>query len=336
MANDLTLERWESIGRTERMALARDLARDLPMGSRFKGLRQHRLGATRRSVAEFELDGAAFVLVPGGKVTLGFDARSWEPTEDEIADWSKTRNDFGFRESAQQIVRKLTLRPRKRTIRPLLVEIAPREIGWEPMSLEEPIIQTIIRNEFRSADPDYRLPRDGRVCNSLVWFQGESEIRVERRPDGSMIAQRALPLTHRLLSTVLARAGFRFPSPDEWEYLCGAGATTLFRWGDHAPLESYPIGDEDAEIFAKKWDHHRRPNAFGILIASDPYKYELTSDPEITRGGDGGCNICGGMGYFIGWLPLATAYFDPHACKHKPRAKISVGYTIGRRVLELG
>ncbi|MGW1061035.1 hypothetical protein [Micromonospora rubida] len=29
-----------------------------------------------------------------------------------------------------------------------------------------------------------------------------------------------------------ADLGLRPATPDEWEYACGAGATTLFRWGD--------------------------------------------------------------------------------------------------------
>jgi len=55
----------------------------------------------------------------------------------------------------------------------------------------------------------------------------------------------------------------------------------------------------------------------------------------MTRGGDGGCMICGGAGFFVGWLTLATAYFEPHACQRDPAEPISPGYTIGRRVLPL-
>ncbi len=54
-----------------------------------------------------------------------------------------------------------------------------------------------------------------------------------------------------------------------------------------------------------------------------------------TRGGDGGCTICGGAGFFMGWLTLATAYFEEHSCKHDPAEPISSGYTVARRVLGL-
>jgi hypothetical protein len=87
--------------------------------------------------------------------------------------------------------------------------------------------------------------------------------------------------------------------------------------------------------FGAGWDQHQCPNAFGLQIASDPYKLELTAQIGITRGGDGGSMICGGAGWFIGWLALATAYFEEHACVHDPLEPVMCGHTIGRRVLEL-
>ena len=51
-------------------------------------------------------------------------------------------------------------------------------------------------------------------------------------------------------------------------------------------------------------------NFFGLSIAYDPYKRELVDGKTLTTcGGDGGCNICGGLGPFLGFLPCS-----PH-CK---------------------
>jgi hypothetical protein len=152
----------------------------------------------------------------------------------------------------------------------------------------------------------------------------------------------------------LADATFRFPTSDEWEYACGAGASTLFRWGDHVPCDRYPTDvspaeaawrrlwvfsggklERPAEGFASDWEFHRQPNAFGLQMASDPYKYELLAEPGIFRGGDGGATICGGAGFFAGWLTLATAYFEEYACGYDPAEPLMPGFTIGRRVLEL-
>lgn len=40
---------------------------------------------------------------------------------------------------------------------------------------------------------------------------------------------------------LLAAEGLRMPSSDEWEHACGAGADTLFRWGDTCPPGPHPV-----------------------------------------------------------------------------------------------
>ena len=45
------------------------------------------------------------------------------------------------------------------------------------------------------------------------------------------------------------------------------------------------------------------PNFFGLSIAYDPYMREVVQADRLTTcGGDGGCNICGGLGPFLGFL----------------------------------
>jgi hypothetical protein len=83
------------------------------------------------------------------------------------------------------------------------------------------------------------------------------------------------------------------------------------------------------------WDAYRRPNALGLFIASNPYHFELVAEVGTTRGGDGGSTLCGGAGFFIGWLTLATAYFEEDRCKHDTTERMAPRYTIGRRVLDL-
>lgn len=100
----------------------------------------------------------------------------------------------------------------------------------------------------------------------------------------------------------LASMGLRTATPDEWEWACGSGAATLFRWGDHSPHDGYP------------YDHrtgpHRERNLWGLAIGQDPYRHEVTTDRAVVCGGDGGSATCGGSGFFLGWLTLATAYRD--------------------------
>ncbi|MFH8933963.1 hypothetical protein [Streptomyces griseosporeus] len=101
------------------------------------------------------------------------------------------------------------------------------------------------------------------------------------------------------LPAALAARGLRMPTSDEWEHACGAGADTLFRWGNECPLDRIPYGDDTGP--------HQELNAFGLRIAYDTYRAELTSDVTAVHGGDGGESVCGGYGRMLAWLPLATA-----------------------------
>ncbi|MBT2449805.1 hypothetical protein J7F03_22565 [Streptomyces sp. ISL-43] len=105
------------------------------------------------------------------------------------------------------------------------------------------------------------------------------------------------------MPAVLAARGLRMPSSDEWEHACGAGAGTLFRWGDDCPLDRIPYGDPTGP--------HQQPSGFGLRIAYDTYSVELTSDADAVHGGDGGESVCGGYGHMLAWLPLATACRNP-------------------------
>ncbi|MFH9138347.1 hypothetical protein [Streptomyces sp. NPDC017524] len=101
----------------------------------------------------------------------------------------------------------------------------------------------------------------------------------------------------------LAARGLRMPSSDEWEHGCGAGADTLFRWGNDCPLDSIPYDNDTGP--------HQRLSGFGLRIAYDTYSTELTSDVTAAHGGDGGESVCGGYGWVLAWLPLATANRNP-------------------------
>ncbi len=108
--------------------------------------------------------------------------------------------------------------------------------------------------------------------------------------------------------------GFRPPTSDEWEYVCGAGARTLFRWGDDCPTGKHPESTGEDE----GWTLHRVPNAFGLIIADNPWEDEYCLERGIWRGGDGGGSGCGGDGAFHGWVALATAYVQ--VILHQPDA----------------
>jgi hypothetical protein len=105
---------------------------------------------------------------------------------------------------------------------------------------------------------------------------------------------------HASIVAALDARGLRLPTPDEWEYCCGAGVGTLFRWGDDYP-EGEPYGDVPLI---------QAPNFFGLVIGDDPYQAEFTAERDVFCGGDGGSALCGGSGPFLSWITVATAFRD--------------------------
>jgi hypothetical protein len=339
---DLSLESWQRLSSAERETTAKNLAKQLPSGFEFESIHLHELGDRQNHVAFYRLGNSRFSLIPGGTVSIGFDAdRLWEPSPEELSSWEDTAEEYGIEKTIREYVVEATLRTREVEFAPFLIETTAGELAWEEIATDEPAVQRIIREHgSRSSQVE--------VCH------GSTSTRVLRGEDGEVRAERSLARTHVELARQLAGLGFRFPTSDEWEYACGGGTETLFRWGDHALCDRYPTDVSPAEAawrrqwvlsagklerppegFASDWEFHRQPNAFGLFIASDPYKFELVAEIGMTRGGDGGGTICGGSGFFVGWLTLASSYFEEHSCKHDVTEPVSAGYTIGRRVLEL-
>lgn len=307
---DLSFPRWRAATEAERRALVASLARQLPTG--FAPLDVHGV------VATFAAGGRTFALVPGGQVTIGWDPGGWQPDARERASYADSAREYGLDEDLVDFVAARTLRRREVELAPLLVETAAAELAWEPADDEDAEVR-----HLRAKLPPGHAPYTAGLA------RGGREVRVRRVAGGAIVAERSVEVTHEALVRQLAAEGFRLPTSDEWEHACGAGAATLFRWGDHAPCDRYPVDGGD------DFDAHVRPNALGVSIASDPYKYEVVAEADRTRGGDGGSMVCGGAGFFLGWLTLATAYFEEHACVHDPARHLPPGYTIGRRVLPL-
>jgi hypothetical protein len=122
---------------------------------------------------------------------------------------------------------------------------------------------------------------------------GPLEVEVEATPFAD-----CMNIDDEAVDVPLARAGrdgWRLPTPDEWEYLYGAGARTLFPWGDGWPRT--PACRVDPDNFT---------NAFGLRFA---FKTEVTSQRGVLGGGDpDGWNLNG----FDGDIVHATSYFMHH------------------------
>jgi len=121
--------------------------------------------------------------------------------------------------------------------------------------------------------------------------------------DGEPVGHQRIKGTHQQTQKRITQEGLRFPTSDEWEYACAAGARTLWRWGDDCPMIDIP------RPYPKpvEWDLHLRPNAFGLLIGDHPSDHEFTAEPGVFRGGSS-TTMSVGPGRFVEWLTLASSF----------------------------
>ncbi len=148
--------------------------------------------------------------------------------------------------------------------------------------------------------------------------------------DSRYLDEDAPSLEQAVLS--LKQGPFTLPTEDEWEYLCNGGARTLFRWGDTLSgvmTEIFNVGtvgkSEGNTIL-------EQPNMLGLFIAYDSYKNEIIDNISCTKGGDGGCSLCGGDGA-IYVLPCYTAFYrEPADERH---LGLSKNYFCYRRIIRL-
>ncbi len=130
----------------------------------------------------------------------------------------------------------------------------------------------------------------------------------------------------------LKKGPFTLATEDEWEYLCNGGARTLFRWGDTLEDVIDEIFHVGSTIDYQEQTSHilETPNMLGLMIAYDSYQMEIIDNTQFTKGGDGGCSLCGGDGA-IYTLPCYTAFY-----RQAPyTSTLSNNYYCYRRILRL-
>jgi len=276
----------------------------------------HPLGAAG-GLNQYEYAGSVFALLPGGKVTLGFSG-GWQPSAEELDSWKDTQEEYELPGSCPaEYITTVTTPPRTVELPPLLMEVEFQDLQWVPLAKDDPLLEKVKDNPA--------------VCDGRAFSDGRRSLKVTREKNGSLLgfSCREQSLSYSQLVSDIANQGFRLPSADEWEYACAGGTRTLFHWGDHVPCDRYPLGPT-----LRGWNKHLEPNGFGLSIARNPYELELLSEPGISRGGDGGCNVCGGVGFFMGWLPLASSWKDGYP--YDASEPLNIGNFFARRVLELG
>jgi hypothetical protein len=298
-----TREELDRLGPARLEAVAETVLRGLPLGWSIRACEAGTATAAARIL--FSLGEARFAYLPGGPCRIGFDVENWHPSDFEQESWTSSAEEWGLDGTIRDHLARTTRRPAIVELPPLLVETNAQLRGFEWLSPQSEEAKSIL---------------DRTAPNVVEATHDDTIYRFETRADGSRAVQRKAPMSHAALCKEIARDGMRLPTEEEWESFCAAGPT-LFPWGDHAPCDHYPIEkppsaddlDRDQD-FPAGWAAHRHPNRWGIQPPHDPYKCERIAKPDVVRGGDGGTTICGGAGYFLGWLPLAPAWFEKELC----------------------
>ncbi|MHB9308153.1 hypothetical protein ACW0UU_12020 [Fusobacterium polymorphum] len=247
--------------------------------------------------AIFKYKESEFVFVPGDTITLGYEGLP-KNLSDETLEGLKYCLDESedLNTVLEEYIRDNFSKLRKVTINPMLVERDLKIVAWRKSNLDE-LKEFNIKlldeyNKFKS-DKYNRLTLDGTARFTKI----EDKIEIELYDY----------ITYDELYTNIKYDGFSLPNLDEWEYLCGGGCRTLFPWGDDIDYNM------NLAYYAKKGSKYdlEEPNFFGLFIAYDPYKMEIIeADESIFKGGDGGCNVCGGFGEFLGYLSCSPYYIQ--------------------------
>lgn len=269
----------------------------------FKGLQTFSRWGQSCTTGVFEKDGREFVFVPGNTIIVGWEQFAEGLDEDNLAELNYVFEEYEYKGTPEDFIREDMAPVRQVTISPMLVGRELEEIGWEPISFQDPRLL-----EHPDWLEDFQKHKDS-GCRGLNVV---GHVRFDYI-DGQWRPYLYHDVTYHQLRELLRKQGFSLPTADEWAYLCGGGCRTLFPWGDGLKSDMHLLYFEAPEDEDKPYDMGE-PNFFGLSIAYDPYKREVVeADTFTTCGGDGGCNICGGMGPLLGFLPCS-----PH---RKPEAQ---------------
>lgn len=309
---------WKNTSRPEKEHLMRELEGRLPEGFSFRGIERFERYGQCLETGVFTYKESEFLWVPGDEVTLGWSIDQWPGAMDQatLDDLLTGLKAMGLDASeAGQVLQEQMSPPRTAVIGPMLVERTPRSAGWTQVT--EPELDPEMHADIRKQLPLFKdsASLSYEVCESYRLERDGERIRIYLFENTADFAEWAVNYLEKPFSIL---------TEDEWEYLYGGGSRTLFPWGDSFDytMKVGHFGELDRHEITvfnlEEGDENRPydlelPNGFGLCFLGDPYRVELVVSPEGVasgKGGDGGCNICGGMGIFWGYLPVATYYRD--------------------------
>ena len=248
---------WNALPVAEAEALLADLLQSRLAGFELKRVTRFCKFGMETTTMVLDHDGCEFVFVPGDAVTLGLDHWVIDPQSrqgmiEDLGGGDDAALDRWIREHMSPL--------RYATIGPMIVECAARETSYLAVSLDDQRLRrgndssgslTLIERNL-AGDRRGSLPvsldqdicaRDDDFSRNLKMLQDPegdaTEItvfqtyRLTRTPAGIRAFLYKPASCHEELLEEVGNAGFRVPTEDEWEYLCGGGTRSLYPWGDN-------------------------------------------------------------------------------------------------------
>ncbi len=322
MKEKLMREKWEQLQTEERRALLEQMAKQY--GLELLGEETFRKWGRETHTGCFTGRGGEFVFVPGDTVTLGWQKFAQGMNQETQEEFQEAMEITGWEGTLTELLQEQMDPVHQAAIGPMLVERTLQTVGYEEVSLDDP---RLTGNEDWMAE--FQKAQRGEFSQYTI----SEEVRFTRTEDGWR-AELYHQDSFSRLREALAEAGFSLPTADEWAYLCGGGCRTLYPWGDSFDYEMGLPYFEPEEGAAVSCDL-RTPNFFGLTIACDPYRDELTVGEDgalVIKGGDGGCNLCGGADAAVGFLPCAP-YFRQD--RDDPEEELDGEFDFYRRVIRV-
>ena len=294
--------------------------------------------------AEFiSKDGIEFIFVPGESVKLGIDFKDRKPSEifneENLYDLAYSFIDE-YEDDGQDYITKIKEKIDDNEFVSTIEDYLNNNFSNEETILIHPML---VQKDYSEtcwkgiSDDELKENKEWQAKIEDAEKKGISEITVHKsiclyKENGSWHGKLYRETMFKELLQGITDTGFSLPGKREWEYLAGKGCRSIFPWGNNMDfsmkLRHMEWTDNDDDYTLEK------ENFFGLHIAFDPYCREIVYDDGVFsyKGGDGGRNICGGLGPVWGYFPVSP-YFENK--DEETGEYINGGYDFFRKVIRI-
>lgn len=292
---------------------------------------------------EFEIDGEAFILVPGNSEAIlgwelgvqGLPTNAWDQhhPKEMPPKAAFLFDEYGLNtgEEWDEYINLHTSALRKKAIPPMVVQKYALPAGTKYIGILNTVTGEFTGNleKFNPLEAKIRshfmLPDS--LEASLTWELPDhvlvaNEYYLELAPEtDNYYVFEHFDCTQESLRKAVQKDGYDLLKEDQWEYAVGAGGRKLFRWGNDL--------DNDDSYWGKALRYKmKNANMFGLLVDSQLQRYEIT-DEEILK-----LDQWEQVGIpLFDFLPLSTYYRSER--RLDPQMKLAPQEFLYRRVISI-